>query len=73
MTFMSYFDKLQFCPYILYKFRVSQFPCFVFKLRKIHIMSIKYPKHAENDLGIFQGVTLRSDKAMIVKKADMWP
>ena len=57
MTFMPIFDKLQFCPYVLYNFRVSQFPCFAFQLRKIQFMPTKYPKHIENDYGIFRGVT----------------
>ena len=57
ITFVSHFDKLQIYPYILYKFQVSQFSRFEFKLRKIQIMSTKYPKHVENDYGIFWGVT----------------
>ena len=49
MTFLSCFDKFHFYSCVLYKFWVSQFSCFDFKLRKIQIIPIKYPKHVEND------------------------
>ena len=55
MTFMSCFTIYKFT---LAYFHVSRILRFVFQLQKIQIIPTKYPKYAENNYGIFRGVTV---------------
>ena len=57
MTFKSLFGPITKLSLSFVTFRVSHFPVFAFNLCNSQIRLTKYPKHVENDYGIFRGVT----------------
>ena len=66
MTFISYFDKFHFYPYILYKFRVLKLSHLQNNnYEKFQIIPTKYPKHVEKRLGCILGY-YRSSPTLVI-------